>query len=123
MTIRVVRLGTKRVRGEGVRIGTVRFPPRGVPKSQRGVYFDVWLPNLAPAAATFKFVMQTRNFPAFFRKYEAEMKRPENGKIIDLLAALSHSSNFSVGCYCEDESQCHRSVLRRLLLDRGAKLK
>lgn len=127
MAVRVVRLGTQRIRNEGLRIGTVRRPPRGVPKSAfaSGNWYDVWLPNLAPAAATVKLGLASRaprQWAAFVKHYRAEMARPENSRVIDLLAALSHATNFSVGCYCEDESRCHRSILRQLLLDRGAKV-
>ncbi|MGH8528963.1 MAG: DUF488 domain-containing protein [Nevskiales bacterium] len=127
MVVRVVRLGSARVNGEGTRIGTVRRPPRGVPKeafaSQN--WYDVWLPNLAPSIETIKLAQQaatTAQWAVFSRKYRAEMLTPENSHLLELLAALSHQTNFSVGCYCEDESHCHRSVLRALLNDRGAKL-
>jgi uncharacterized protein YeaO (DUF488 family) len=127
MAIRIVRLGTKRAPNEGVRIGTVRRPPRGVPKSQfsSGNWYDVWLPSLAPSAATIKLAQSaesTGQWSGFFKRYRMEMSDPQNSRLLDLLAALSHESNFSVGCYCEDENRCHRSVLRRLLLDRGAKV-
>lgn len=125
MTVRIVRLGSSRARDEGVRIGTVRRPPRGVPKAEfsSGNWYDVWLPNLAPAADTVQLGLAAgteRQWASFVKRYRAEMARSENSRILDLLAALSHNANFSVGCYCEDESRCHRSVLRRLLLDRGA---
>ena len=125
--VRVVRLGEPRVRDEGTRIGTVRRPPRGVPKSQfaAGNWYDVWFPNLAPSATTVKQA-QTASTPtqwsAFVRKYRAEMAAPENKRVIELLAALSHHANFSVGCYCEDKSRCHRSVLRLLLAESGARI-
>ena len=125
--VRVVRLGEPRVRDEGTRIGTVRRPPRGVPKSQfaAGNWYDVWFPNLAPSATTVKQA-QTASTPTqwstFVRKYRAEMAAPENKRVIELLAALSHHANFSVGCYCEDESRCHRSILRELLAERGAEV-
>ncbi|HEX7077215.1 MAG TPA: DUF488 family protein [Candidatus Eisenbacteria bacterium] len=127
MAVRIVRLGTARARDEGLRIGTVRRPPRGVPKSEfaSGNWYDVWLPNLSPAADTVKLGLASespRQWAAFVRRFRAEMARPEPSRVLDLLAALSHGTNFSVGCYCEDESRCHRSVLRQLLLDRGAKL-
>lgn len=127
MAIRIVRLGTKRVPNEGLRIGTVRRPPRGVPKSKfsSGNWYDVWFPNLAPASATIKLALTAetqRQWNAFVKRYRAEMATPDNSRILDLLAALSHAANFSLGCYCEDETRCHRSILRRLLLDRGAKL-
>ena len=128
MAVRIVRLGTERARDEGLRIGTVRRPPRGVPKSKfsSGNWYDVWFPNLAPAPQTIKLALGAetqRQWGAFVRRYRAEMAGPENSRVLDLLAALSHEANFSVGCYCEDESRCHRSVLRQLLLDRGAKVR
>jgi len=128
MAVRIVRLGTERARNEGLRIGTVRRPPRGVPRSKfsSGNWYDVWFPNLAPAPQTIKLALGAeaqRQWGAFVRRYRAEMAAPENGRVLDLLAALSHEANFSVGCYCEDESRCHRSVLRQLLLDRGAKVR
>ena len=127
MAIRIVRLGTERAPNEGLRIGTVRRPPRGVPKAKfsSGNWYDVWFPNLAPAPETIKLALTAetqRQWNAFAKRYRAEMATPDNSRILDLLAALSHAANFSLGCYCEDESRCHRSVLRRLLLDRGAKL-
>lgn len=127
LSIRVVRLGSARIEGEGTRIGTVRRPPRGVPKKDFAAqnWYDVWLPNLAPSAGTIKFAQQattSKEWLSFTRKYRAEMSAPENSRILDLLAALSQHANFSVGCYCEDESHCHRSVLRVLLSERGAKL-
>lgn len=125
MTVRVVRLGTDRLRGEGLRIGTVRRPPRGVPKSDYASrnFYDVWLPALAPSAETVKLAQQAQargDWIRFMKKYRAEMARPENRATLDLLAALSHHADFSVGCYCADESRCHRSVLRALLQERGA---
>ena len=127
MTIRIVRLGTKRSRGEGLRIGTVRRPPRGVPKSEFASqnWYDVWLPNVAPTAELMKMgqaVDSEKGWAAFDKKYRAEMKNPEKSRIIDLLAALSQQANISVGCYCENERRCHRSILRELLAERGAKL-
>lgn len=127
MAIRIVRLGTQRAPKEGLRIGTVRRPPRGVPKSafSSGNWYDVWLPNLAPSPETIKLGFAAENdrqWAAFMKRYRAEMAKPENSRVIDLLAALSRETNFSVGCYCEDESRCHRSVLRQLLLDRGGKV-
>jgi len=127
MAIRIVRLGTERAPNEGLRIGTVRRPPRGVPKAKfsSGNWYDVWFPNLAPAPETIKLALSAktqRQWNAFAKRYRAEMATPDNSRILELLAALSHAANFSLGCYCEDESRCHRSVLRRLLLDRGAKL-
>jgi uncharacterized protein YeaO (DUF488 family) len=125
MTVRIVRLGSERLPGEGLRIGTVRHPPRGVPKSEYASrnFYDVWLPTLAPSAQTVKLA-QTAATPAewrqFMRRYRAEMAAPANRATLDLLAALSHRTDFSVGCYCADESRCHRSVLRALLEERGA---
>ena len=127
MVIRIVRLGSPRVADEGTRIGTVRRPPRGVAKSQFASqdWYDVWFPNLAPSAQTVKLA-QDANTPAqwavFRKKYRAEMAKPEASHALDLLAALSHNSNFSVGCYCEHEEHCHRSVLRELLIEKGARV-
>jgi uncharacterized protein YeaO (DUF488 family) len=125
MTIRIVRLGAERARDEGLRIGTVRRPPRGVPKTMyaRQNWYDVWYPNLAPSAQTMKLgqnAVSESQWRAFAKKYRAEMAAPENSRTIELLAGLSHQTNFSVGCYCRDESRCHRSVLRALLVERGA---
>lgn len=125
MSIRIVRLGTARVEGEGPRIGTVRRPPRGVPKAEfsRENWYDVWYPNLAPSAETIKLAQQAgdnKTWAAFVRRYRKEMAVPDASRSIDLLAMLSHHSNFSLGCYCEDESRCHRSILRALLTERGA---
>lgn len=125
MTIRIVRLGSDRSPGEGLRIGTVRRPPRGVPKGEFSAqnWYDVWYPNLAPSAETVKLAQGAtteREWAAFVRKYRAEMAAPENSRALDLLAALSHQTDFSVGCYCADASHCHRSVLRALLAERGA---
>ena len=127
MAVRIVRLGTPRLRGEGLRIGTVRRPPRGVPKSRYAVqdWYDVWLPDLAPSAATVKLgqAAQTeRQWAAFMRTYRSEMAAPQQRRLLDLLAALSRESDFSVGCYCAEESHCHRSVLRVLLKEHGAHL-
>jgi uncharacterized protein YeaO (DUF488 family) len=110
-----------------LRIGTVRWPPRGVPKSKfsSGNWYDVWFPNLAPSPGTVKLglVAKTpRQWSGFVKRYRAEMASPENSRVLDVLAALSRDANFSVGCYCQDDSRCHRSVLRQLLLDRGADL-
>lgn len=126
MTVRIVRLGTRRHPREGPRLGTVRRPPRGVPKSKHasGDWYDVWLPNLAPSAATIKAYMSSRSEAAWrqlARKYRAEMAKPENRALLEVLAALSRTTNFSVGCYCEDERRCHRSLLRKLLVEHGAK--
>jgi uncharacterized protein YeaO (DUF488 family) len=128
MVVRVVRLGTPRGRGEGLRIGTVRRPPRGVPKARYTAddWYDVWLPDLSPSPATVKLGQRAktdRDWVAFKKRYRAEMSRPEAGRLLDLLAALSHTADFSVGCYCEDEARCHRSELRALLAARGARLK
>jgi uncharacterized protein YeaO (DUF488 family) len=127
MTVRVVRLGTPRQPGEGLRIGTVRRPPRGVPKSRYASddWYDVWLPDLAPSAETVKLglaAQTVREREAFRRKYRAEMAAPERSRLLDLLAALSRTADFSVGCYCEDEARCHRAVLRTLLHERGARI-
>jgi uncharacterized protein YeaO (DUF488 family) len=127
MTIRIVRLGSARAVNEGLRIGTVRRPPRGVPKSKfaTGDWYDVWLPNLAPAPATVRLALgasSAREWSAFVRRYRAEMASADNSRVLDLLAALSKTTNFSVGCYCEVESRCHRSVLRQLLAERGAQM-
>lgn len=125
MAVRIVRLGTDRFPGEGLRLGTVRRPPRGVAKSDYSSknFYDVWLPTLAPSAGTVKLGQSAkteRDWDRFKRKYRAEMAAPENRPTLDLLVALSHTTNFSVGCYCEDEAHCHRSVLRALLIERGA---
>jgi len=127
MAIRIVRLGTARDTGEGTRIGTVRRPPRGVPKSKFASenWYDVWFPTLAPSVPTMHAAQRAqseREWNAFRKKYRAEMSRPDPSRALDVLAALSHHSNFSVGCYCEDEARCHRSVLRELLAERGAEL-
>ena len=127
MAVRVLRLGTPRVEGEGLRIGTVRRPPRGVPKSEFASrnWYDVWFPNLAPSAETMRLGQEAATpaqWAAFIRKYRAEMATPDSAHAIELLAALSHHSDFSVGCYCEDETHCHRSVLRELLAEKGARL-
>ncbi len=127
MAIRVVRLGDPRHAREGLRIGTVRRPPRGVPKAQfaKRNFYDVWLPNLAPSEALVKEALGARDekgWRRFVRRYRAEMGRPDSGRLLDLLAALSKSTDFSVGCYCPDERRCHRSVLRALLTERGATL-
>ena len=127
MAIRIVRLGSRRATGEGVRIGTVRRPPRGVAKSEFAArdFYDVWLPNLAPSEALVKVALAAddeRTWRAFTRRYRAEMNHPEARRVLDLLAALSHSSDFSVGCYCQEEQRCHRSVLRTLLSERQARI-
>jgi|SRR5688572_5402056 uncharacterized protein YeaO (DUF488 family) len=128
MTIRVIRLGSPRAKGEGLRLGTVRRPPRGVPKLRFATddWYDVWLPVLAPSDATLKLGRSIRtdaDWRRFARRYRAEMKRPEAAQALDLLAALSRRTNFSVGCYCEDETRCHRSLLRSLLHTRGARVR
>lgn len=127
MSVRVVRLGTPRLRGEGLRIGTVRRPPRGVPKTEFASqnWYDVWFPNLAPSVDTMKLGQSAGSlaqWSAFVRKYRTEMNAPEAKHDIALLAALSHTTDFSVGCYCETEQRCHRSVLRQLLIEQGAKV-
>ena len=128
MPISIVRLGQPRVPNEGLRIGTVRRPPRGVPKSEFASrdWYDVWLPNLAPSEELLKTglsVVSAADWKTFSRRYLAEMKRPDCARVIDVLAALSHQSSFAVGCYCADEARCHRSLLRRLLADRGAEIR
>jgi len=127
MAIRVVRLGSPRARDKGTRIGTVRRPPRGVPKTEFASqnWYDVWYPNLSPSVETMKLGRSASNpaqWQVFVKKYRSEMETPENSRTIELLAALSHHSNFSVGCYCEDEARCHRSVLCELLAAAGAKV-
>jgi uncharacterized protein YeaO (DUF488 family) len=125
MSVRIVRLGSPRHPGEGVRIGTVRRPPRGVPKAEFASrdFYDVWFPNLAPAAETLKLGQAAETaaqWSAFAKKYRAEMAAPDAKRTLELLAALSHTSDFSVGCYCEHEEHCHRSILRQLLMENGA---
>lgn len=125
MSIRIVRLGTPRATDEGLRLGTVRRPPRGVPKSEFGKrdFYDTWLPNLSPSAelmAEGQAAQDDKSWAAFKRKFQAEMTQPEASRVLDLLAALSHQTSFSLGCYCENENHCHRSVLRQLLAQRGA---
>jgi uncharacterized protein YeaO (DUF488 family) len=127
MTIRIVRLGSSRHPHEGLRIGTVRRPPRGVPRTDfaRRDFYDVWLPALAPSEPLVRQALAStdeRSWKSFVRHYRAEMKRPDATHLLDMLAALSHQTNCSVGCYCEDERRCHRSMLRELLRERGAKL-
>jgi len=128
MAIRIVRLGSDRHKGEGLRIGSVRRPPRGVPKSEYALHnwYDVWLPDVAPSAELMKLgqaVDTDKEWAVFARKYKTEMKKPEKSRLLDLLAALSQDTNMSVGCYCENETRCHRSILRELLAARGAKLR
>jgi uncharacterized protein YeaO (DUF488 family) len=127
MAVHIVRLGSPRLPGEGLRIGTVRRPPRGVPKSEYAArdFYDVWFPNLAPSAEAVKAARGAatdREWTAFARRYRAEMATPGNRRTLDLLAALSHGTDFAVGCYCADETRCHRSLLRELLAERGAKI-
>jgi uncharacterized protein YeaO (DUF488 family) len=127
MSVRIVRLGTPRAKGEGIRLGTVRRPPRGVPKKDfaRLDWYDHWFPVLAPSIATMKLgqgVESESQWKSFARKYRAEMAMPTASQALDVLAALSHDVSFSVGCYCENEARCHRSLLRALLVERGAKL-
>ena len=128
MSISVVRLGSARARGEGLRLGTVRRPPRGVPKAKFASdnWYDVWLPELSPSDATVKLGQNAETdaqWAVFARRYEKEMAAAGPGRLLDLLAALSHAADLSVGCYCENEMRCHRSVLRRLLKQRGAILR
>ena len=125
MAIRIVRLGTPRKPGEGTRIGTVRRPPRGVSKERFAAddWYDVWYPNLSPSPPVMQMALHAKDdkeWAAFARKFKAEMAQPDASRSLDLLAALSHGSHFSMGCYCEDESRCHRSLLRELLVQRGA---
>jgi uncharacterized protein YeaO (DUF488 family) len=128
MAIRIVQLGTPRARDEGLRLGTVRRPPRGVPKAEfaKRDFYDVWLPNLSPSpplvaeAQAAAGADDAKAWAAFERRFTTEMNEPDASRVLDLLAALSHQTSFSLGCYCEDERRCHRSVLRRLLQQRGA---
>jgi len=127
MAIRVVRLGAPRAAGEGTRIGTVRRPPRGVPKTEfaKQDWYDVWFPTLAPTVETMKLGQQATTpaqWKAFAKRYAVEMNEPASRHALDLLAVLSQQTDFSVGCYCENEAHCHRSVLRELLAERGAKI-
>jgi uncharacterized protein YeaO (DUF488 family) len=127
MAIRVVRLGSPRGRGEGLRVGTVRRPPRGVPRTEYASrnFYDAWLPDLAPSAPLVRQALTASNereWASFVRHYRAEMKRPEAARLLQLLAALSRTTNLSVGCYCADEARCHRSVLRTLLAEHGARM-
>jgi uncharacterized protein YeaO (DUF488 family) len=128
VAIRIVRLGTDRLPGEGLRLGTVRRPPRGIPKAEYASrnFYDVWLPMLAPSPALVKLALaaqSSRDWNRFVKKYRSEMAATNESATLNTLAALSHQADFSVGCYCADESRCHRSVLRELLLERGAKVK
>ena len=125
MPIVVVRLGSLRKPNEGLRLGTVRRPPRGVPKTEfaKRDFYDVWLPNLAPSQELVAFAQRSpdeRSWKTFERKYRAEMNKPDAARVLDLLAALSRQTNFSLGCYCENEQRCHRSILKLLLAERGA---
>ncbi|HEX2777955.1 MAG TPA: DUF488 family protein [Gemmatimonadaceae bacterium] len=128
MAVRVVRLGTARAPGEGLRLGTVRRPPRGVPRRDfaKRDFYDVWVPELAPSAPLVSWALATpwddKRWKTYARKYVAEMKRPPASRLIELLAALSHTADFSVGCYCENEARCHRSLLREMLADAGGRL-
>lgn len=127
MAITVLRLGSPRKPGEGVRLGTVRRPPRGVPKAEFATrdFYDVWLPNLAPSQELMivgRRSTDARSWKAFERRFRGEMNEPEAARVLDLLAALSHQTSFSLGCYCENEERCHRSILRKLLAERGADL-
>jgi len=127
MAIRIVRLGGPRLRNEGLRIGTVRHPPRGVRKQDHASqnWYDVWLPDLAPSAALVtqaRGAVSARDWATFVKRYRSEMAAPNTVRVLRLLAALSHESNLSVGCYCADETRCHRSVLREILAEHGASL-
>jgi uncharacterized protein YeaO (DUF488 family) len=127
LPIAVVRLGTPRKPNEGLRLGTVRRPPRGVPKSEfpRRDFYDVWLPVLSPSQELVTFALQSRDeksWKAFARRFRAELNQPDAARVLDLLAALSHQTSFSVGCYCENEQRCHRSILRQVLAERGAEI-
>src|SRR5204863_73777 len=127
MPIAVVRLGSPRKANEGLRLGTVRRPPRGVPKTDFAKldYYDVWLPNLAPSPELVAFAQHSqdeKSWKQFERKFRAEMNKPDAARVLDVLAALSHQTNLSLGCYCENENRCHRSILKRLLAERGAEL-
>jgi uncharacterized protein YeaO (DUF488 family) len=127
MAIKIVRLGSPREQGEGLRLGTVRRPPRGVPKEKFASkdFYDVWLPNLSPSLELIKVAKAAdddKAWSAFKRKFRVEMNSSEVSKVLDLLAALSHQTNMSLGCYCEVEARCHRSVLRELLIERGAEI-
>jgi uncharacterized protein YeaO (DUF488 family) len=127
MPIHVVRLGSPRKPAEGLRLGTVRRPPRGVPKAEFAArdFYDVWLPALSPSEALVSFgrtAEDERSWKTFARKFRAEMNAPDASRLLDLLAALSHQTSLSVGCYCEHEPRCHRSILRELLAERGADL-
>lgn len=127
MSAHIVRLGTARLKGEGTRIGTVRRPPRGVPKNRFAAdnWYDVWYPELSPSADLVAQALQAatpKAWAAFERAYRSQMKTPSASRTLDLLAALSHHADFSVGCYCADESRCHRAILKALLQEHGAKM-
>ena len=127
MAIRVVQLGSPRTPGEGLRLGTVRRPPRGVLKKDYALrnFYDIWLPDVAPSEQLVKVALRATDeqaWQSFAKRYRSEMKRPEATRLLDLLAALSRTTDFSVGCYCAQESRCHRSVLKALLAERGARL-
>jgi uncharacterized protein YeaO (DUF488 family) len=127
MTVRIVRLGSPRAPGEGLRIGTVRYPPRGVPKAEHAArdFYDVWYPELAPSPGAVKLGLAAstpREWAAYVRRYRKEMAAPAASRTLDLLAALSRHADFALGCYCADESRCHRSILRQLLAERGARI-
>jgi uncharacterized protein YeaO (DUF488 family) len=127
MAISIIQFGTHRKLGKGLRLGTVRRPPRGVRKSDyaRFNYYDVWFPNLAPSAKLLRdtgAIVDERSWVAFIRKFRRELNQPDRSRELDMLAALSHQTNLSLGCYCQDESRCHRSLLRELLVERGAEV-
>lgn len=127
MAIRVVQLGSPRAPGEGLRLGTVRRPPRGIPKKEYASrnFYDIWLPDVAPSEQLVKVALgatNERTWQSFTKRYRSEMKRPAATRLLDLLAALSRTTDFSVGCYCAQENRCHRSVLKALLAERGARL-
>lgn len=129
MSIHIVRLGSPRSAGEGVRLGTVRRPPRGVRKEDYGRldYYDLWLPDLAPSAELVSWIQSEpiteKRWAQFARRYRSEMKEPSRERLLQLLALLSHQTDLAVGCYCEREDQCHRSVLRELLAEHGAEVR
>jgi uncharacterized protein YeaO (DUF488 family) len=128
MAVRIIRLGTPRAKGEGPRLGTVRRPPRGVARAEiaRRDFYDVWLPELAPSEALVKLGLKATDegaWQGFVKRYRAEMKQPAAARLLQLLAVLSRDSAFAVGCYCPDENRCHRSVLRRLLVENGARMR
>ena len=127
--IRIVRLGSPRAKGEGARLGTVRRPPRGVPKSDyaKRDFYDVWLPEFAPSARLVKWVydqdeMTDAKWARFARSYRREMAEPGRARLLDVFARLSHDADFAMGCYCEDYQRCHRSILKELLVEHGARI-